>query len=274
MTKEGRYIKAAILAVSLVSAAAVPARAAGDKIINSFPAPTQYPTGLTFGDDILYLSDSVTMTIYRMNPDTGSVIGSYVPSPKPAGRFMYGLAYASGYLWADTGDPTRLYKIIPASGSVVASYAATGVSAGEGIAADAGYVYIANNSSSHFYVYKFSPSSGTIVKSWAGAKYPSGLNIITHVPTQKKVLMNLGNVDGWVYIYGLNGEPYEGQQFKIDVPCPEGYFTGDLATRNDTHIFFASSYFKRVYEHEINWGKQEYPAVNPTSFGRIKALYR
>lgn len=275
MDKVGRYICRALLISLLVGAAAAPdAWAARDKIVNSFPSPTKTPNGLTYGGGVLYLGDNITKMIYRMNPNTGSVVSSFIPSPKPTGRFMYGLAYSSGYLWANTGSPTKLFKIIPATGSVVSSYAVPGVSRGEGIAADAGYVYVANNSSTAFYVYKFSPSSGTVVKSWAGAKYPSGTNIITHVPTSKQVVMNLGNVDGWVYIFGLNGVRHDGEQFKIDAPCPESYFTGDLATRDKTHIFFASSYLDVIYEHEIDWGGQEEYAVKPTSFGRIRALFR
>ncbi len=275
MNKAGQRFKRVILAFVLAGAMAFPGWAARDKIIASYPTPTQYPSGLAFGGGVLYLAEFSTMRIYGLNPNTGSVISSFIPSPKPRGTFMYGLAYSSGYLWADTGDPTRLYKIAPTTGSVVASYTAAGVSAGDGIAADADYVYVANNSATSFYIYKFSPTSGTVVKSWTGAKYPSGLNIITHVPTQKKVLMNLGNVDGWVCIFDLNGTRHEGEQFKIDAPCPETHFTGDLATRDNTHIFFASGYLKQIYEHEIDWGgKPEEPGIAPASFGKIKALYR
>ncbi len=274
MNTEVRRFRRVILALVLAGGVAVPGWAAHDKIIASYPTPTQYASGLTFGDGVLYLADFVTMMIYKLNPDTGSVMSSFIPSPKPRGTFMYGLAYSSGYLWADTGSPTRLFKIAPSTGSVVGSYAVTGVSTGDGIAADADYVYFSNNSATAFYIYKFSPTSGTVVKSWTGAKYPAGLNIITHVPTHKKVLMNLGNVDGWVYIFDLDGTRHEGEQFKIDAPCPQNQYVGDLATRDDTHIFFASTYLNRLYEHEIDWGGQEEPAVAPASFGKIKALYR
>ncbi|NIT36185.1 MAG: hypothetical protein GTN49_06760 [candidate division Zixibacteria bacterium] len=275
MEKIGRYICRTSLIALLVGAAAAPAAwPARDKIINSFPSPTETLYGLTYGGGVLYLGDTLTKMIYRMNPNTGSVMSSFVPSPKPTGRFMFGLAYSSGYLWTNTGSPTKLFKIIPATGSVVSSYTVPDVSRNDGIAADADHVYFANNSSTDFYIYKFSPSSGTVVKSWAGAKYPGGMNIITHVPTSKQVVMNLGNVDGWVYIFDLDGTRHNGEQFKIDAPCPESFFTGDLATRDKTHIFFASSYLDVIYEHEIDWGGQEEYAVKPTSFGRIRALFR
>lgn len=274
--KKLTYVIAAAVAVSVLWFAVPPpgAHAARDKIINAFPTPTSSTTGLAFGGGTLYSCDFLTKYIYRMNPDTGSVISSFIPSPKPGGSFMYGLAYASGYLWADTGAPTRLFKIDPTSGSVVASYAVSAISSCDGIAADADYIYVANNNANALLIYKFSPASGSVVASWAGAKYPAGLNLITHVPTSKPVLLNLGNVDGWVYIFGLTGVRHEGEQFKIDAPCPEGYFTGDLATRDKTHIFYACNYLKTVFEHEIDWGGQEEFPVAPTSFGRIKALFR
>lgn len=275
MKKATYTIPVVLTIVALLCASAPPnAWAARDKIINSFPSPTTAPVGLTYGGGVLYLGDFLSKTIYRMDPDNGSVLGSYVPSPKPAGTFMYGLAYSSGYLWAATGAPTRLFRITPATGSVVASYAGIGIQNGNGIAAEGAYVYVANNSSSSVYIYKFHPGSGSVVSSWAGAKYPGGLTAITHVPTSKEVLLNLGNVDGWVYIFDLNGTRHEGEQFKIDAPCPESYFTGDLARRDKTHIFFASGYLKKIYEHEIDWGGQEEFAVEPTSFGKVKALFR
>lgn len=276
MTKARYAVSAMVTVVLLLCASAPPgAWAARDKIINSFPAPNKYPSGLAYGGGVLYLGDTVTKTIYRLKPDTGSVMGSYIPSPKPAGMFMYGLGYASGYLWVCTGGPpTRLSKVEPSGGSVVASYVLSTVDDGNGIAADANYVYVANNNATAFYIYKFRPSTGSVVSSWAGAKYPSGLTIITHVPTSTRVLLNLGNVDGWVYIFDLDGTRHEGEQFKIDAPCPESYFTGDLACRDNTHIFYASDYLKTIFEHEINWGGQEEHPVAPTSFGKVKALFR
>ncbi|MGD8717409.1 MAG: hypothetical protein PVH29_01180 [Candidatus Zixiibacteriota bacterium] len=249
------------------------ARAASDRIVASYATPTNYPYGLAYADGTLYLGDYVTKTVYQIDPDNGSVMGSYVPTPAPNG-YMYGLAYSSGYLWATAGSPARLYRMETTSGSVVSSYAVSGVSAGNGLAADADYIYLANNNYPDYYVYKYSISGGSVVSSWNGAKYPDGLTVINHVPTSQNVLLNLGNIDGWVQIYDLDGTLHEGEQFLIDAPCPETNYVGDLATKDDTHIFFASDYLKVLYELEINWGGQEEPAVEPVSFGRVKALFR
>jgi hypothetical protein len=275
MSKANRITRFAInVAIAAAWAWGSGAGAASDTILSSFASPANYPYGLTYAGGTLYLGDAVSKTIFRLNPDTGSVMSSFVPSPKPAGTFMYGLASTPGYLWAATNSPARLYKIGAASGSVVNSYTLSGVSAADGLAAEGNYVYVANSSSSAFFVYKYSPSSGSIVDSWPGAKYPSGLSIITHVPTSRRVLFNLGNVDGWVPFTDLNGQPYRGQAFKIDPPCGEGNYAGDLATRDNTHIYYAANYLKHIYYLSINWGKNEVPAVAPTSFGKIKALYR
>jgi len=269
-----RYVRRIVVASVIVASASVPAWAASDKIVASYPSPTKYPYGLTFDAGTLYLADYVTMMIYRLDPDTGSVMGSFVPAPKPSGSFMYGLAYSSGYLWAKTGSPARLFKITAAGGSVVASYNIAVAAAGSGLAADANYIYVANNDVVTTQVFKFYQASGSIVSSWPGAKYPDGATVIRHVPTGRDVVLNLGNVDGWVLIYELNGTRHDGEQFKIDAPCGESHFVGDLATRDDTHIFFAANYLKYIYEHEIDWGGIEEYAVHPFSFGKIKALYR
>jgi hypothetical protein len=274
MKNAKRYVANIAVAAALVAAAATSGWAAHDKIVASYASPTQYPYGLAFGAGTLYLADSVSMTVYRLNPDTGSTMSSFVPSPKPSGTFMYGLAYSSGYLWATTRSPTRLFKITPADGSVVATYAVPAAAAATGLAADASYIYIANNNAVTTQVFKFNQASGSVVASWPGAKYPDGACVIKHVPTDRDVVLNLGNVDGWVYIFELNGVRHTGEQFKIDAPCGESHYVGDLATRDDTHIFFAANYLKYIYEHEIDWGGQEEYAVLPVSFGKIKALYR
>jgi hypothetical protein len=269
---KGATFIAVVMCGLLVSPAA---RAASDRIVASYPTPTNYPYGLAYGDGTLYLGDFATKRVFRLDPNNGSVMSSFIPSPPPQGNLMYGLAYSSGYLWATTGGATtRLFRIEPTSGSVVSSYTVSGVSSGNGLAADADYIYLANNNYPNYYIYKYSITGGSVVSSWNGAKYPDGLTVINHVPTSRNVLMNLGNVDGWVQIYELDGVIHEGEQFLIDAPCTETHYVGDLATRDDTHIFFASDYLKVLYELEIDWGGQEEPAVEPVSFGRVKALFR
>jgi hypothetical protein len=274
MFKASLYFRRTVVALVIIVAASAPAWAASDKIVASYPSPAKYPYGLAYGAGTLYLGDSVSMMIYRLNPGNGSVMGSFVPSPKPTGNFMYGLAYSSGYLWATSRSPARLFKIGAASGSVVNSYGISAAPACTGVAADANFIYVANNDAANARLFKYRQADGSLVASWPGAKYPDGATVIRHVPTGRNVVLNLGNVDGWVYIFELNGTRHDGEQFKIDAPCGESNFVGDLATRDSTHIFFASNYLKYIYEHEIDWGGQEEHAVKPVSFGKVKALYR
>lgn len=274
MLKASLYSRRTVVALVILAAAAAPAWAARDKIVGSYPSPSKYPYGLAYGGGSLYVGDSVTMMIYRLDPDNGSIMGSFIPSPKPSGSLMYGLDYSSGYLWATSRSPARLFKITAAGGSVVGSYGVSDSPASTGVAADANYIYVANNDAAKARVFKYRQADGSLVASWPGAKYPDGATVIRHVPTSRNVVLNLGNVDGWVYIFELNGTRHDGEQFKLDAPCGESNFVGDLATRNDTHIFFASNYLKYIYEHEIDWGGQEEHAVHPFSFGKIKALYR
>ena len=266
----GELAGGVLVAVAIFCAAG--ALGASSRVVNSFPAPSAHPCGLAFGNGILFVSDYETKTIYRLNPETGSALSSYVPSPLPDGN-VYGLAFYGTRLWANAArrDRACLYKMRPATGSVVASYVIAGLGAAEGIAFYGSYVYIGNNSPTDLYIYKFRPATGTIVKSWPGGKYPGGLTVITHPDTEENVLLNSGTVDGWVYVYNFEGRRYEGYAFKIAVTCPWYQYRGDLAGRDGTHIFYASDYLDHIYELEINWLGG---AVAPTSLGSVKALFR
>jgi len=129
MLKTSLYVRRSVVVLVIIAAASAPAWAASDKIVGSYPSPTKYPYGLAYGAGTLYLGDSVSMMVYRLDPDNGSVMGSFIPSPKPSGTFMYGLAYSSGYLWATTRSPARIFKITPADGSVVGSFGIAAASA-------------------------------------------------------------------------------------------------------------------------------------------------
>ncbi len=275
MSTKSRVIITGIGICLLTASVAPNLYAASDRLIASFPAPTTLPSGLAFDNGVLYVAEVPTQTVFRLDATSGSVLGSYVLSPPPPG-LMRGLAYSSGYLWVGAGISSGyLYKVVATDGSVVASYALPGISAPDGLAADANYVYIANNDKTDRKDYKFYPASGTYVASWEStAKYPSGMTRITHVPSSTQVLLNLGNVDGWVRIYGVDGTPRPGEGFLIDVPCGIPNYVGDLATLDATHFFFAADEFDYIYELELDWGGQEYPAVAPASWGKIKALYR
>jgi DNA-binding beta-propeller fold protein YncE len=270
LRSSGQLAEAVLVAVAVICAS--DALAFSSRVVNSFPAPSAHPCGLAFGNGILFVSDYETKTVYRLNPETGSALSSYVPAPLPDGN-VYGLAFYDTRLWANAarGDQACLYKMRPATGSVIASYVVAGLGAAEGIAFYESYAYVANNSPTDFNVYKFHPATGTVVKSWPGGKWPGGLTVITLPEKEEQVLLNSGTVDGWVYVYGLEGQRYEGYQFKIAVTCPEFQYRGDLAGRDGNHIFFASDYFDRIYELKIKWSD---PAVAPTSLGRVKSLFR
>jgi len=250
-------------------------RAASDKIVGSFAAPATVISGLAYGENVLFLSDPLNMTVFRLDPASGSVLSSFTPTPAPGAGFA-GLAYNGGYLWGNTPVGTyRLFKMNPATGSVVASFALAGISSPEGLAADATYVYVSNNDPNATRIFKLNQSNGSLVASWnVLTKYPGGLDPILHVPTSTPVLLNVGTVGGWTYIYDLFGVVRAGEEFKIDVPCPPSNYVGDLAAKDDTHFYFASTYLKAVYELELDWNGQEYFNVAPRSFGKIKALYR
>jgi hypothetical protein len=117
----------------------------------------------------------------------------------------------------------------------------------------------------------FDPASGTVVKSWCGAKFPGGLNVIKYPLNDTMLIMNLSTLDGYIVIFNLEGQLQQGMTFKIAPPCGSDY-RGDLATRNDTDIFFVSDYLDTIFELRIDW-TPGWP-VEPASLGRVKALFR
>ncbi len=264
-----------ISALGAVLAFGPAARAASDSVITSWPAPAQVISGLAYGDNTIFLSDPLNNVVYRIDPITHSVIGSFAPVPPGAG--ISGLSYDGGYLWAVTGYDRRLYKMTSTVGSIVASWPLTAISMPNCLGTDAGFAYISNYDQNAPYIYKLIQATGSIVQTWTTSvhtKYPYGLDVITRVPSNEKVIMNCGNIDGWVYFYDINGNRFDGEEFKIDAPVADGHFAGDLATKDDTHFYFACVDNGYVYEMALDWYEQEYPAVAPASFGKIKALYR
>jgi len=269
----GKAIGAAVTA-ALLAASGV--WAAHDSIISSFPTPAEYTEGLAYDGTQLYLASTSLPLVWRINPVTGSVIASYTPAPLPLG-VITGLAYQGGYLWLGvySGAGATLCRANPTTGSVSASYNVPGVTICDGIAADANYLYVSNNFATNPRLFKFSPGAGSVVASWTVyTKYPGGLDIITHVPTSTQVLLNVGNVDGWTYVYDLNGVYRSGEEFLIDAPCSTTHFVGDLATVDSTHFYFSSDEMGYIYYESLDWYGQEFPGVAPTTFGKIKALYR
>jgi len=260
--------------VALGVVMAAPVWAAHDIIISSFPSPTNYPTGLAYGDDVLYLADYGYKWIYLLTGDTGSIISSYAFT-RPGS--LYGLAYDAGYLWVVTRTTagSRLYRVVPSSGSLVASFELTQPKSPDGLACDGDYLYIANNDVTLTRVFKIVKTTGSLQASYnVYTKYPGGLELTTHGATMTPVLLSLGNIDGWCWIYGVNGTWYSGEQFLIDVPCPVAKFNGDLAVKDTDHFYFASDHFNFIYYEKIIWTENEYPAVVPASLGRVKAIYR
>lgn len=253
---------------------ATTALGAHDVILSSFAAPTNYPTGLAWGDDSLYLADYGYKIIYRLTGDTGSVISSYAFN-RPGS--LYGLAYDAGYLWAVTKTTTGcgLYRVVATTGSLVSSFTLTQPASPDGLACDANYLYVANNDVTLSRVFKIVKTTGSVQTSYGVyAKYPGGLELTTHGVTMTPVLLNLGNVDGWCWIYGLTGNWYSGEQFLIDAPCPVAKFNGDLAVKDSEHFYFVSDHFNFIYYEKIEWAQNEYPGVVPSSLGRVRALYR
>lgn len=72
---------------------------AGPQVVNSFDAPDTDITGLAYASGDLYVLSSSSKTVYRVDTDDGTVLGSFSISPGNAN----GLGYAGSSLYVTNG---------------------------------------------------------------------------------------------------------------------------------------------------------------------------
>lgn len=143
------------------------------EILGKFRAPGEYPSGLTFDGEFLWLSDRKTDLIYKILPATGEVI-STLESP---GYWPSSLTWDGEYLWCadikggqDVEEEYNgvIYKMDTQDGTVLKTLMSP-TSAPVGIAWDGTYLWCIDNRSDK--VIQFSPDDGTTIRSF---KAPSG----------------------------------------------------------------------------------------------------
>ena len=112
-------------------------------------SPNATPHGLAFdaATDSLWLSDSYTNTIFKLNPSTGSILSS-LPFPDSDPR---GLAWDGQYLWAIDNSTMLLYKL-SVEGAVVDTFSIAALGSDpEGLAWDGQSFWISENSTDKIY---------------------------------------------------------------------------------------------------------------------------
>ncbi|RLD61814.1 MAG: transglutaminase [Bacteroidetes bacterium] len=148
------------------------------EIVKSFNTPENYPTGLCFDGENLWLADRGTDKIYCLNAETGKII-KQIESPA---YWPMGLAWDGKYLWnADYRGRTdksedldgMIFQIDPNDGTILKTLQAPSKSP-KGICWDGKYLWCVDDRSDK--VIQFNKDDGTTIKSFKSpAKDPKGI---------------------------------------------------------------------------------------------------
>ncbi|MHC4605993.1 MAG: C25 family cysteine peptidase, partial [Planctomycetota bacterium] len=94
------------------------------EVLKTFDPPNEYaPIGVAAGAGVLWVPDNSTLTIHKLDPDDGSLLGS-IPMPPEIdpGCFQH-LTYFKGTLW--TCPPymdATVYRLSPEDGSIISTF--------------------------------------------------------------------------------------------------------------------------------------------------------
>ncbi|MFQ6070934.1 MAG: transglutaminase domain-containing protein [Candidatus Aminicenantales bacterium] len=138
-------------------------------ILKVIPTPGPCPTGMTFDGKNLWLADSFTDRIYKIDPESGKVLKSF-ESP---GFRPQGLAWDGKYLWHIDGGEKYMYRLDPETGRAL-SVLESNSSYPRDLAWDGEYVWIADYRKD--ILLKVSPQDGMMVQNFPSpASEPAGL---------------------------------------------------------------------------------------------------
>jgi len=177
------FMVVALVSTHLVSTvSAIPA-------VKEFDSPGEFPTGLTWDGEYLWVTSFISERIYKVDPDDGRVIESFSsPDSDPEG-----LAWDGNYIWhVDGGNAYELgeeaelyiYKIDPQSGDATQMFEAPGGLNAEDLAWGGGYLWYVDGApeaeaEGTTTIYKIDVSNGEVVKEFsAPGNHPSGLTWI------------------------------------------------------------------------------------------------
>jgi len=169
-----------VLAILMVAAFIMPVflQAHPGEVIKAFKCPGNFPTGLAFDGEHLWLADRKDQALYGIDPSSGVVVKS-IPSPA---YWPTGLAWDGEYLWAADikgGLPLsenyhgKIYQISPVDGNVIKVLEAP-TGRPRDLAWDGHYLWCVDEGSDA--IIQFSPEDGTTIKTLRSpANDPRGL---------------------------------------------------------------------------------------------------
>ncbi len=148
------------------------------EVIRYFKSPGDFPTGMTYDGEYIWMADRKEDKIFCIDPENGKVIRS-IPSP---GYWPMGMAWDGEAFWnADVkgGLPQsenyngKIYRIDPATGDILRTIQAPS-STPRGLTWDGKYLWCVDNREDQ--VIQFSPEDGTTIRSFdAPGNDPRGI---------------------------------------------------------------------------------------------------
>lgn len=134
------------------------------KIINSFPAPAGFATGMAYDGEHLWVADYKEDQLSALNPSTGTVV-KQIPSP---GFWPMGLAWDGTHLWNLDRKQKKIFRIDPENGTILTTLNAPG-SDPQGLTWDGETLWVSDGRSDELMVIDM--SDGTAIRSYHA---PSG----------------------------------------------------------------------------------------------------
>jgi hypothetical protein len=228
-------------------------------VIASFPAPAEGPQALAYADGSLYCyCDSQAGRIWRINAANGNVTGSFVFDK--AGAYLGGLTHDGDYLWAGNTEENRIYRF-DWGGSVLSSFQA-GWNVGNGLAWSGWHIWGSAEGKKWAYRFYQMRFTGTVIRSyqtyyesydvaWDGRylwipqydDIATAYLVVAMTPTDGSVEGMLENLPG----DQPRGSTCEGSYIWLSTLADGGY----------------------LWKIDITG-----LAVEPTSMGKVKALFR
>lgn len=253
--------------------------AVSDEIIESFPIDGNLPYGLAYDGSYFYITEHIEKTILVVDPSNGTIVDTLTLTPEPpAGSFLLGATYDGTSLWIITiGAGKKLYKVDPADGTILSTLPLPQPFSGPNanpadLSWDGTYLYVSNNLQGYKYLGAVDPATGTLIDSWISyAKLPNGLAYTQH--DGDDYLFNVGNQDGWTFLYDTGGSLYSGEEFKLNVPGTL-WWGGLTFAGSDTDLWMVMGQSETLYHLGIDWSGSEFVKIETASFGRIKSVYR
>jgi sugar lactone lactonase YvrE len=139
------------------------------EVIESFPAPGNFSTGMTFDGTHLWVADYKTDKLYRIDIETGE-IKRKISSP---GFWPKGLAWDGKYLWNVDSKQKLIFQIDPNDGTILKTiYSPTDYP--DGLTWDGETLWLSDYKKKK--IMKLDLNDGTAIKTYtAPSKYPQGL---------------------------------------------------------------------------------------------------